>query len=309
MRNIFAHLCSLLILAIAVEAEESNRVKVTFVNEFPFDVELFFESSDGSRRVSQGVLKGRGGSVSMTTSLGHSFTYDTTNTRRYIEISQNSKKDVENAIILGPNAIFVRCEVSAHGGTELEDLDIIVRPQWSPWGAQRFLQLIREGYYDGCALNRVVPRFLTQFGIGADYAKRTKVRTNTIPDDPQVGILFRPGYMAYAGSGDNSRSSEVFIVMPETSESQLKYFGTNSWETPFAEVDLSNFGGDATLSPMARWHSYGDMPPYGEGPDSQLIYAEDGYEYLKENFPELDYIQSCFIVDEKFPNDPEVEEL
>ncbi len=35
------------------------------------------------------------------------------------------------------------------------------------------------------------------------------------------------------------------------------------------------------------------------GPDSQLIYAQDGYTtYLPTNFPLLDKIQTCYIVDE-----------
>lgn len=35
------------------------------------------------------------------------------------------------------------------------------------------------------------------------------------------------------------------------------------------------------------------------GPDSELIYAQDGYTtYLPKNFPLLDSIQNCYIVDE-----------
>jgi hypothetical protein len=40
-------------------------------------------------------------------------------------------------------------------------------------------------------------------------------------------------------------------------------------------------------------------PPWGKGPDSQLIYAEDGYtNYLPKKFPKLDSITSCYIVEE-----------
>ena len=41
------------------------------------------------------------------------------------------------------------------------------------------------------------------------------------------------------------------------------------------------------------------QPPWGKGPDSRLIYAEDGYtHYLPKNFPKLDAIQACYVVDE-----------
>lgn len=41
------------------------------------------------------------------------------------------------------------------------------------------------------------------------------------------------------------------------------------------------------------------QPPWGKGPDSILIYEEDGYtNYLPNNFPKLDTIQTCYIVDE-----------
>ncbi|KAI2491117.1 peptidyl-prolyl cis-trans isomerase [Fragilaria crotonensis] len=132
---------------------------------------------------------------------------------------------------------------------------------------------------------------LTQFGIGADYELRTEYRTANIKDDAPKGIAFQPGYMSYAGSGPDSRSSEIFIVMPDTGEAQLAYFGKeNSWETPFGFVEPES------MSTVAQWYDYGDMPPWGSGPDPQLIYEEDGYEYLKREFPKLSYINECRIL-------------
>ncbi len=147
-------------------------------------------------------------------------------------------------------------------GTTKGDIHINVKPFWAPEGAARFLYLASEGirYFNGCALNRVVPEFLTQFGIAADYGQRlwSREEAQEILDDPQLDppIHFRPGTMSYAGRGKNSRSTEMFIVMPNTSLEQLNYFGQeNSWETPFAYVE------PADLAVVGSWHAYGDMPP------------------------------------------------
>jgi len=138
-----------------------------------------------------------------------------------------------------------------------------------------------------------VPNFLIQFGIGKDFKHRRDVSETAIWDDYDNEIKFEPGFISYAGSGPDSRTAELFIVMPDTPQAQLESFGQNDWETPFGFVE-----GD--LSVLSKIYSgYGDMPPWGKGPDSQLIYAENGYtDYLPKNFPKLDSISSCYVVDE-----------
>lgn len=66
------------------------------------------------------------------------------------------------------DGVQVRCELSDVGerGTA-EKLDIMIKPYWSPMGATRFLELVRQGYFDGVALNRVVPKFLTQVSLSS----------------------------------------------------------------------------------------------------------------------------------------------
>jgi len=194
--------------------------------------------------------------------------------------------------------ITVRCTTSINGNKgEYQSMDILVKPSWSPRGASRFLELVRGGYYNGVALNRVVKGFLTQFGIARDYNTRSDWRENAIlddPVDPEDRIGFQPGMLAYAGSGENSRTTEIFVVMPGTVQHQLEYFGTNPWETPFGML----VGSSVEESPVAKWHAYGDMPPWGDGPDPQKIYRSDGYDYLNREFPDMDYIQECEIVQE-----------
>merc|ERR1712060_857834 len=61
--------------------------------------------------------------------------------------------------IVGPTEIIVKCS------TTEGDINAHILPEWSPLGANRFLELVRIKYFDGCALNRIVKNFLAQFGI------------------------------------------------------------------------------------------------------------------------------------------------
>merc|ERR1719409_1573187 len=78
--------------------------------------------------------------------------------------------------------------------------------------------------------------------------------------------------------------------MPHCPPGQLAHFGTNPWETPFAELE-----DEASLSVFGNIKVYGDMPPWGKGPDPQKVYGE-GYGYLAREFPELDYLETCVVV-------------
>lgn len=94
---------------------------------------------------------------------------------------------------------------------------------------------------------------LAQFGIAKDVGLRRKFEKEAFPDDSGENRKFRPGYMSFAGNGVDSRTTEVFIVMPgkklssETKSEiifcgrdtelfnqgaphyQLNHFGQNSW--------------------------------------------------------------------------------
>merc|ERR1712032_1495852 len=129
----------------------------------------------------------------------------------------------------------------------------------------------RRKYYDGCAFNRVEPNFITRFGIAKDFDTRTVEKGNVILDDFDPKIKFEPGYISFAG-------------FPK----QHDRFGEESYEMPFGFVE------DVKTSALSKIYSgYGNT-----GPDTSVMYESDGYDYLKKNFPKLDYIERCYIVDE-----------
>ena len=43
-----------------------------------------------------------------------------------------------------------------------------VRREWAPHGADRFYNLVKHGFYDGCRFFRVIKDFAAQFGINGD---------------------------------------------------------------------------------------------------------------------------------------------
>lgn len=273
--------------------QQRRQVTVTFVNELPnAQIDLYWENHETRGRKFEGTIDPRGGFLRVDTYDGHEFSY---------EIESDGERHYFQpkgfAVLLGStHCIQVRCDVTTYSRKSSDTFNILVKPYWSQRGASRFLELVRSGYYDGVALNRVVPGFLTQFGIAADPTVRNHWGKLAIVDDlPFDDITFQPGYLSFAGSGIDSRTTEIFIVMPGVGQEQLDYFGENSWETPFGLLE-----GNVEESALTKIYSgYGDMPPWGKGPESSRIYDEDGYTtYLPNAFPLLDYIERCYVVDE-----------
>jgi cyclophilin family peptidyl-prolyl cis-trans isomerase len=155
---------------------------------------------------------------------------------------------------------------------------------WSPQGYDRAVELFERGFYDHSHFFRVVPNFLVQFGITYSTSEELKrfART-TIPDDPQLDppVAFQEGTISYAGSGDNSRNSQLFIAY-----AAHKAFGTNKWETPVGRV-VEGYDN------VKKFYSYGDMPPWGEGPVQGKIFS--GRSYIEDNFPLTDKFSTCTV--------------
>lgn len=269
----------LLLMAHVLHYTLAEATNVSFINFSGKAIDLFwFEESSQSEIAVEHLVPYL--EFDHETSIGHTFVYYFRGERHTVSVQDHN---VVHAI--GHDTVNVFCSTSTG------DLSVIVKPEWAPRGAGRFLELVERHYFNGCGLNRVVKGFLTQFGISANYELRTEYREANIKDDVSQGIAFKPGYMSYAGSGADSRANEMFIVMPDTSQHQLSYFGSeNSWETPFGYVEPDY------LATVQEWHEYGDMPPWGSGPDPQLIYEKDGYDYLKRDFPKLSYIHECRIL-------------
>ena len=157
---------------------------------------------------------------------------------------------------------------------------------WSPNGYDRATALFEKGYYDHSHFFRVVKGFLVQFGIGyTTDAELKKFSQSTIPDDPRRPELlpFKVGMMSFAGSGPNSRSSQLFIAYEGAGG-----LGQSPWETPFGKVTQG-------LDHVRNLYSgYGDMPPWGKGPEQGPIHNR-GASYIESEFPLLDKFETCSV--------------
>lgn len=158
-----------------------------------------------------------------------------------------------------------------------------VERELSPNGVDRFYNLVKNGYYNDTAFFRVIDGFVAQFGINGNPELNKIWSKQTIPDDPVKASNVR-GTISFATAGPNTRTTQLFINYRDNSRLDSMGFA------PFGRVIKGMDVVDKLYS------GYGEGEPYGNGPSQQLIQME-GNKYLKENFPELDYIISTSIVE------------
>lgn len=167
------------------------------------------------------------------------------------------------------------------------DIVMEVHRAWSPHGADRFYQLVRHGYYDSAAIFRIRTATWAQFGIAADPAISRAWRHQTIPDDPRVLSNTR-GTVDFAFKDPNGRSTQVFINLKDNSSTH----DTVPF-VPFARIIEGMTVADS-LYPGYGEHAGGGIRG---GKQDSLFSA--GNDWLRRNFPHLDYILQASIIDMK----------
>lgn len=164
------------------------------------------------------------------------------------------------------------------------EVDVMVRRDWSPNGADRFYELVATGYYDGARFFRTIRGFVSQFGLAADTAVTARWRTRSIADD-SVTHSNRRGTLVYAAGGPNTRTTQMFVNLRDNPRLDAMGF------SPIGEVIR---GLDAIDS---LYTGYGD----GATAPSQERITREGEPYLAANFPLLDRIQTASVARAWFP--------
>jgi peptidyl-prolyl cis-trans isomerase A (cyclophilin A) len=157
-----------------------------------------------------------------------------------------------------------------------------VHRDWAPNGADRFYNLVKNGFYDGARFFRVIEGFMVQFGINGDPNVSAPWRGARIQDDP-VRQSNRRGFITYAMAGPNTRTSQVFINFGDNSSLDRQGF------SPFGQV----VGGGMKVVD-SLYNGYGEGAPSGRGPDQGRVQME-GNAYLAKSFPRLDFIKKATI--------------
>lgn len=167
--------------------------------------------------------------------------------------------------------------------TSKGDFVIEVHRDWSPQGADRFYNLVKNGYFDGVRFFRAIQGFMVQFGIHGDPKVNAVWRDANIQDDP-VKEANKRGTVTFAKTGmPHSRNTQLFINFADNL--QLDRMGFS----PFGKV-VSGMNVVDSL-----YTGYGEGAPGGNGPDQMRLQAE-GNAYLERDFPKLDHIKEAKIV-------------
>jgi len=154
---------------------------------------------------------------------------------------------------------------------------------WAPLGAERFLDLVKQDFFDGVRFFRMVTNpqpFVVQFGISGDPKVAQEWQTKTIKDEPRTQSNLK-GTITFAKSQmPNSRTTQIFINLGDNT------FLDGMGFAPFGKVVE---GMDTVLSFNDE---YQDRPTSMQG---QIV--AQGNAFLDQAFPGLDYIKSASFVE------------
>jgi peptidyl-prolyl cis-trans isomerase A (cyclophilin A) len=186
--------------------------------------------------------------------------------------------DLSNPASLNEKALDVyKVKFDTSQGT----FEIEVHRDWAPNGADRFYNLVKNGFYNDTRFFRVIKGFMVQFGINGNPKISQVWRNANIADDPVEESNLR-GFVTFATAGPNTRTTQVFINYGDNPSLDGQGFA------PFGKV----ISGLDVVQHL--YSNYGEGAPRGEGPDQSRVQTE-GNAYLQKNFPQLDYIKKATI--------------
>lgn len=191
--------------------------------------------------------------------------------------AEESVVDNPPAILLNPAAFNEVAPASyvARFNTSQGLVRIEVTRAWAPLGADRFFNLVKNGFYNEVRFFRVISGFVAQFGLNGSPSVNTAWRNQRIADDPVMQSNLR-GTLTFATGGPNTRTTQVFINLTDNS-------GLDS--QGFAPIGRVITGMDLVDLFYAS---------YGESPNQSRIQTE-GNRYLNSNFPRLDFVLDATI--------------
>ncbi|MCI0433769.1 MAG: peptidylprolyl isomerase [Gemmatimonadetes bacterium] len=176
-----------------------------------------------------------------------------------------------------PDTFRVRFETSTGPFT------VEVIRAWAPRGAQRFYDLVRNGFFDGNRFFRVIPGAIVQFGVHGVPAIQNAWNEHAIPDDP-VLMSNERGTITFATAGPDTRTTQLFVNY--RSNEGLDAQG-------FAPIGRVTEGMGALT---ALYSEYGEMAGLGGPGVDYGCMLTAGNAYLERRFERLDFIETARII-------------
>jgi peptidyl-prolyl cis-trans isomerase A (cyclophilin A) len=162
--------------------------------------------------------------------------------------------------------------------TSQGDFVIEVTRAWAPRGADRFYNLVKIGFFNDVVFFRVVKDFVVQFGIHGNPKVSAAWRGATMMDEA-VKESNKRGYITYAKGGPDTRTTQVFINLKDNDSLDKMGF------PPFGKVTEG-------MDIVEKLYSV-----YGEElTKQQAQIQQEGNNFLKRDYPKLDYIKTATIV-------------
>jgi cyclophilin family peptidyl-prolyl cis-trans isomerase len=155
-----------------------------------------------------------------------------------------------------------------------------VHRDWAPLGADRFYNMVTNGFFSGVRFFRVIPNFMAQFGINGNPAVTAAWNKIDLKDDPPNKQSNTRGFITYGTTGrPDSRGTQVFINYKDNAFLDAQGF------VPFGQVVE---GMDIVDMLNAE---------YGSGPqNAQGRISAEGNKFLIASYPKLDFIKTATVV-------------
>ncbi len=154
---------------------------------------------------------------------------------------------------------------------------------WAPIGVDRFYKLVRAGFFDDSRFYRVRVEFIAQFGLPGN-PKITQIwKDRTMPDDPAKQSN-RRGFIAYAMTGPETRTTQLFINTVDNSRLDAQGFA------PIGRVVEGMVVVDSLYS------GYDEDAGGGMRGGKQNNILQYGNQHLDREFPKLDRLEKASLV-------------
>jgi len=188
----------------------------------------------------------------------------------------------KNAKLLNPAALNEAAPATykANFDTSKGTFVVTVHKDWAPKGADRFYNLVKNGYFDGIRFFRVIPNFMAQFGIHGTPAVSAAWQGARITDDP-VKQSNKRGYVTFATAGPNTRTTQLFVNYGDNASLDKQGF------SPFGEVT----SGMDVVDKL--YNGYGEI--YKRSDFQLPKFMSEGNAYMEKQFPRMDYVKTATI--------------